>query len=37
MTEEGRMLRVGDDLTSIPETVFLVEHLSRKSPKSRMI
>ncbi len=31
------MLRVDDDLTCIPGTVFLVEHLSRKSPISRII
>ncbi len=37
MTEEGRMLRVGNSLTCIPGTVFLVEHLSRKSPESRII
>ncbi len=37
MRMEGPMLRVGDGLTCIPGTVFLVEHLSRKSPKIRMI
>ncbi len=37
MPEGGRMLQVGADLTSIPGTVFLVEHLARKFPKSRAI